>query len=80
MERGADAGSRERGRRLASVVLVVFGTVFLFIGGLTLYLREEVFDAESFADHASQSLGDERVGLAVSEPITDAVIAGGWRS
>ena len=64
-------------RRVASLLLAVVGTVLLFFGGLTLYLREEVFDAESFAAHASESLGDDRVGLAVAEPITDEVIAKG---
>jgi len=68
---------REQGRRFASLALAVFGTVFLFVGGLTLYLRQEVFDSDAFAGHASQALGDDRVGLAVADPITDEVIANG---
>ena len=58
-----------RSRRAASLVLAVVGTVFLFIGGIALYAREEVFDADSFAQHASESLGDERVDTAVANPI-----------
>jgi hypothetical protein len=73
----AGAGSKQRTRRITSLVLAITGTVILFVGGVTLYLREEVFEAESFAAHASESLGDDRVGLAVANPITDAVIAKG---
>jgi hypothetical protein len=73
----AGAGSKQRTRRIASLVLLITGTVILFVGGITLYLRQEVFDADSFAAHASESLGDDRVGLAVANPITDEVIANG---
>lgn len=66
-----------RSRRAASLVLAVVGTVFLFIGGIALYAREEVFDADSFAQHASESLGDERVDTAVANPIVDEVIRSG---
>lgn len=34
-------------RRTASLVLVVLGTVILFVGGIALYAREEVFDADA---------------------------------
>jgi hypothetical protein len=73
----AGAGSKQRTRRITSLVLLVSGAVILFVGGITLYLRQEVFDSESFAAHASESLGDDRVGLAVADPITDEVIANG---
>jgi hypothetical protein len=61
-------------RRTASLVLVVLGTVILFVGGIALYAREEVFDADAFAKHASESLRDDRVDNAVANPIVDQVI------
>jgi hypothetical protein len=61
-------------RRTASLVLVVLGTVLLFVGGITLYAREEIFDPDAFAQHASESLGDDRVNAAVANPIVDEVI------
>src|ERR687897_2369 len=78
MARGADAGSRERGRRLASIVLVVFGTVFLFIGGLTLYLREEVFDAAARAHRSVFSRDRDQLVLNLADTgafVIDAVKA-----
>jgi hypothetical protein len=64
-------------RRTASLVLVVLGTVLLFVGGIALYAREEVFNPDAFAEHASESLGDERVDAAVANPIIDQVIKSG---
>jgi hypothetical protein len=61
-------------RRTASLVLVVLGTVILFVGGIALYAREEVFDADAFAQHASESLSDDRVDNAVANPIVDQAI------
>ena len=61
-------------RRTASLVLVVLGTVLLFVGGIALYVREEIFDPDAFAQHASESLGDDRVDAAVANPIVDEVI------
>ena len=53
------------------------GTVLLFVGGIALYAREEVFDADAFAENASASLGDQRVDAAVANPIVDEVIKAG---
>jgi hypothetical protein len=75
MEPGA--GGSDRTRSIASLVLAVVGTVFLFFGGLTLYLREEVFEPDSFAQHASDALVDERVDTAIANPLVDAVIRSG---
>ena len=61
-------------RRTASLVLVVLGTVILFVGGIALYAREEIFDPDAFAQHASESLRDDRVDNAVANPIVDKVI------
>ncbi|HZA89526.1 MAG TPA: hypothetical protein VE401_04775 [Solirubrobacterales bacterium] len=66
-----------RGRRIASLVLTVLGTLFLFVGGIALYAREEVFEADAFAQHASDALGDERVDTAIANPLVDKVIASG---
>jgi hypothetical protein len=55
----------------------VVGTVLLFVGGIALYAREEVFDADSFGRHASESLRDDRVDAAVANPIVDKVIQAG---
>ena len=70
----AQEARRVGARRTASLVLVVLGTVILFVGGIALYAREEVFDADAFAQHASESLGDDRVDNAVANPIVDQVI------
>ncbi|HSJ17694.1 MAG TPA: hypothetical protein VK920_06345 [Solirubrobacterales bacterium] len=75
MERGA--GGSGRTRSVASIVLAVVGTVFLFVGGLTLYVREEVFEPDSFAQNASDALGDDRVDTAIANPLVDAVIRSG---
>jgi hypothetical protein len=77
MERGAGAGGPERTRRVASLVLAIVGTVVLFVGGVVLYAREEIFDADRFAVHASDALGDDRVDAAIANPLVDAVIRSG---
>jgi hypothetical protein len=64
-------------RRVASIVLAVSGAALALIGGILLYARQEIFEADAFSRHASDSLGDERVGLAVANPIVDQVIANG---
>lgn len=62
------------GRRLASALLTVAGAALLLLGAILLYAREEVFDSDAFADHAAQSLRDERVRVALAERIVDKVI------
>jgi hypothetical protein len=73
----AEEARRLSGRRVLSLVLVVVGTVLLFVGGIALYAREEVFDPDAFAQHASESLGDDRVDAPVANPIVDQVIKAG---
>ncbi|MGH2993343.1 MAG: hypothetical protein ACRDL1_07375 [Solirubrobacterales bacterium] len=75
MQGGAPRHARTR--RVASIVLAVTGAALALIGGIMLYARQEIFEADAFSRHASDSLGDERVGLAVANPITDEVIANG---
>jgi hypothetical protein len=74
---GKGGGGALRGRRIASIVLAILGTLFLFVGGITLYLREEVFDADRFAQHASDSLANEQVDEAIGNRIVDVVIRSG---
>ena len=73
----AQEARRVGARRTASLVLVVLGTVLLFVGGIALYAREEIFDPDAFAQHASESLRDDRVDNAVANPIVDKVIKAG---
>jgi hypothetical protein len=73
----AQEARRVGARRTASLVLVVLGTVILFVGGIALYAREEIFDPDAFAQHASESLRDDRVDNAVANPIVDKVIKAG---
>ena len=64
-------------RRMVSTALVVLGTFFLFFGGITLYLRQEVFNADHFADRASVSLKDDDVRQVLADEIVDQIIAQG---
>jgi hypothetical protein len=66
-----------RTRRVVSIVLAIAGAATLFVGGITLYAREQIFDAEQFAQNASDLLGDERADEAIANPIVDQVIAKG---
>ena len=53
------------------------GAATLFVGGIALYAREQIFDANQFAQNASDLLGDERADEAIANPIVDQVIAKG---
>lgn len=61
-------------RRLLSSALAVAGAVLLFAGGLTLYLRAEVFDARAFGDRATSALEDEHVRTVVSKEVVTGLI------
>jgi hypothetical protein len=61
-------------RRVISIVLAVVGSVLALIGGVMLYAREEIFDPDVFADNSSETLRDEQVRDALSEPIVDRAI------
>ncbi len=77
MEAGAPTGGTRWRSGPLSLSLAVVGVVFLLLGGIALYARENVFDATAFADHASEALQDKRVGKAVADPIVDRVIEAG---
>lgn len=76
MNEGA-SGIGERGRRRASVALAVLGALLALVGGFLLYARENLFDRDALADRAEIALRDERVRLAVAQPITDAIVDSG---
>lgn len=64
-------------RRMLSTALVVAGAFFLFFGGITLYLRQEVFDADHFADRSSVALKDDDVRQVLADEIVNQIIAQG---
>jgi hypothetical protein len=64
-------------RRMASSALVVVATILLFVGGITLYLRQEVFNADHFADRAAVAVQDDDVRHVMAEQIVDQIIAQG---
>jgi hypothetical protein len=61
-------------RRVAATALVVIGCVLLLAGGITLYAREEVFNADHFADRANVALEDRDVRTFIANNIVDEVI------
>ncbi len=74
MEQGSAPG---RGRRIASLVLVIAGAIVLVIGGVLFYAREEIFDPEAFAQRAANALDNEEVAAAVSDELVDQIIERG---
>ena len=74
---GNGAGERDRGRRRLSLALAVFGAFLALVGGVLLYARENVFDARALANRAESALSDQRVRLAVAQPITEAILDSG---
>jgi hypothetical protein len=61
-------------RRVAATALVVVGCALALVGGLTLYAREQVFDADRFASRASVSLKDEDLRTVLSDRIVEEII------
>jgi hypothetical protein len=51
--------------------------VFVLVGGTTLYLREEVFDAGAFADRAASSLTNSDIRGAISDIVVATAIEKG---
>ena len=70
-------GEGERGRRRLSLALAVAGAALALIGGVLLYARANVFDADAIAERAEKALSDEQLRLALAQPITDAIIDNG---
>jgi hypothetical protein len=69
--------SSARVRQRWSIALAVLGAALALIGGLLLYARENIFDHDAVADRAESALRDERVRLAIAQPITDAILDSG---
>lgn len=67
----------EEGRRRLSLALAIIGAVIALIGGVLLYARENVFDADALSDRAEEALTDERLRLALAQPISEAIIDSG---
>jgi hypothetical protein len=66
--------NHQRTRATASIVLVIVGGVFLFIGAIALYAREEIIDQNAFADRAVTALDDDGVRHLVSRELVANVI------
>jgi hypothetical protein len=64
-------------RQTASTVLAIVGSALALIGGVALYLRAEVFDADRFADNAAQVLQDDEAREALTDPIVDQAVTSG---
>lgn len=71
------SGSGERNRRRLSIALAVIGAALALIGGVMLYLRQSVLDRDAFSERAEHAISDQRVRLAVAQPITDAIVDSG---
>lgn len=69
--------SSSRVRRRWSIALAALGAILALVGGVLLYARENLFDHDAVADRAESALRDERVRLAVAQPITDAILDSG---
>jgi len=66
-----------RGRWTLSTVLTVVAMVFVLLGGTTLYLREEVFDAGAFGDRAAASLQKSDLRGTISDIVVATAIEKG---
>src|SRR5689334_24993763 len=64
-------------RTAVSAILTVVAVVAVLVGGLTLYLREEVFDAHAFASRAQTSLHDTAIRQTISDELVDTAIRKG---
>ena len=70
-------GEGATARRRASLALAVLGAALALVGGVLLYARENLFDADALANRAEDALSDERLRLALAQPITDAALDAG---
>ena len=74
MKGNADARGRRDG---ASKALAVLGALLALVGGVLLYSREELLDPAALSERAQSALSDQRVRLALAQPITDAILDSG---
>ena len=67
-------GLSERGRAIASIALGAVAAIFLFVGTIAFYAREEVIDQNAFADRAVAALDDDGVRNLVGREIVTGLI------
>jgi hypothetical protein len=69
-----DSSAAGRVRGALSVALVALGSVLALVGGVTLYLREEVLDSRAFADRAVEAAHQPTVQHVLARQITVQLI------
>src|SRR5882757_8967980 len=70
----ASDGAHGRARSGLSLVLVVIACLAALVGGVTLYLREEVLDSQAFADRAVEAVHEPTVQHVLARRITVQLI------
>ncbi len=70
--------SYSRARSWLSLVLVVIGCGLVLVGGVTLYLREEVLDSQAFADRAVEAVHEPAVQHVLARRLTVQLIEPGF--
>jgi hypothetical protein len=68
---------RSRRSRGASIVLAALGALAALVGGFLLYARQEIFQPDNLANRAKSALRDERLRLAIAQPIVDGIVDSG---
>jgi hypothetical protein len=71
-------GSQSRARSGLSLALVVIASLLALVGGVTLYLREEVLDSHAFADRAVEAVHQPTVQHVLARRITVQLIEPGF--
>ncbi len=64
-------------RRRASTAMAVLGAVLAIAGAMALYLRQEIFRSDPFADRAVETLDHEQVRAALARPIVEKALDSG---
>ena len=70
-------GVSDSARRRWSLGLASLGALLALVGGVLLYARESLFDRDALASRAETALSDQRVRLAIAQPITDGIVDSG---
>ena len=63
--------------RWVSIGLAVLGALVALIGGFLFYARQEIFSPDNLAERSKSTLSDERVRLAIAQPIVDGIVDSG---
>jgi hypothetical protein len=64
-------------RQRLSIAMAVAGAVLAVAGGIGLYMRAEVFNADAFGDHSVEALRQPEVREALTDPIVQRAIDSG---